>query len=482
MANVLDVLGSWSMHSGPLYRRLATAIQHAIANGEIPPGTALPAERHLAKSLALGRSTVVGAYDLLRADGLLESKQGSGTWVAGAARNVAHRNAPQGSLRGAALAAGDHIVDLATASLPAAPMVRDALEHLRGDLLDQLLNTSGYSALGLPELRRAVAEVFTRDGLPTTPDQVLITTGDQQALSLVCGQFLELGDTAVVEDPTSPGILDLLHEAPVAVRSCASISSAGAWPIVETIAKAKPSLVYLLPALGPEGRVASEVELRSFVSGVRDFTGVIIEDTSTRQLIPGDRPPLLARLTSKLNVLTVGSMSKVFWGGLRIGWIRGEENAILRLSRAKARADLGTPVLSQLVAAWLLRRIDEVSQIRRGELASRHELAIITVRERLPDFEICESAGGVTLWLSMPRGASRPFSEVARRHGVAIVPGSALSAGGASDGFLRVALGNDIAAFRDGVERLARAWVHYGRTPEGDEALGPAAGEEPTLV
>lgn len=485
--NILDVLGGWSMHSGPLYRRLATAIQRAIANGEIAPGTALPAERHLAKSLALGRSTVVGAYDLLRAEGLLESKQGSGTWVAGAVRSASGRTAPQESLRGAALTSSEDpdatMIDLATASLPAAPSVREALAAVNGELLDELLVTSGYSALGLPELRRAVAEVFTHDGVPTTPDQILITTGDQQALSLICSQYLSLGDTALVEDPSSPGILDLLHEAPVAIRSAPSLSRAGGRGILELMAKAHPALIYLFPSLGPEGLASDEAELRTFASGLRALTGVVVEDTGSRYLLArDDRPSLLSRVAPDANVLTVGSMSKVFWGGLRIGWVRGDENAILRLSRAKSRADLGTPMLSQLVAAWLLRRLDDASDARVSELNARREAALEVLGRVLPDFACEVTDGGGTLWLGMPRGASRPFTEVAKRHGVAVVPGAALSASGASDGYLRVALGPDAAGFEEGIARLARAWAQYDQRSTRGGALGAVLHEEGPYV
>lgn len=469
--NILDALGSWSMHSGPLYRRLATAIKNSIVIGEIPPGTALPAERHLAKALVLGRSTVVAAYDLLREEGILESKQGSGTWVAGAARNVAQGNAPQESLRGAALAGNDNIVDLATASLPAAPIVREAIGAIQGELLEQVLTSSGYSALGLLELRRAVAEMFTEDGVPTTPDQVLITTGDQQALFLICGQLLNLGDTAIVEDPTSPGILDLLNESPTAVRSAPSLASAGAHGLLEVISKASPELVYLLPALGPSGQVTDEAEIREFAAGLRNFSGTVIEDASARFLVAEKRPPLISGIAPNANILTVGSMSKVFWGGLRVGWVRGEENVIQRLSRAKARSDLGTPLLSQLISAWLLRRIDRVSQARIADIEARQESAAEVIRARLPEFEFEKSSGGLTTWLRMPRGASRPFSELARRNGVAIVPGAALSASGMSDRYLRVALGKDSATFADGIERLATAWNEFDQSVGAHKTL-----------
>ncbi len=480
--NIIDALGGWSSQAGPLYRQLATAFRRAIETGEIPPGTPLPAERNLARQLAVGRSTVVGAYDLLRSTGMVESRQGSGTWVSGAARHASGRPMPQESLRGAALTGADSVIDLATASLPAAPVVAEALDGIRGPLLDRLLASTGYSAdsaLGLGELRRAVAAMFTADGLPTTPDQVLITTGDQQALALICGLALATGDTAVVEDPTSPGILDLLRGHPVTVRSCRSLSDGGARPVVDTLAKANPALLYLLTHLGPEGRASAEDDLRALAGALRSFGGLVVEDTSSRLLLADPRPGLLARLTPTANVLTVGSMSKVFWGGLRVGWVRGDEAVILRLSRAKARADLGTPLLSQLMSSWLLGRLDEVAAARIADLRARYADATTVIERLLPDFAFRTPDGGVALWLRMPRGASRPFVEVAARHGVAVVPGSALSPGGAGDHHLRVALGPDPETFAAGIALLAEAWAYYDRP--GLDIDGPGTGA-PTLV
>jgi DNA-binding transcriptional MocR family regulator len=222
--------------------------------------------------------------------------------------------------------------------------------------------------------------------------------------------------------------------------------------------------VYTITALGPEGLVSERDSLLRLAKGLRDFGGAVIEDTSSRQLVWGEAPPYLAAVARDVTVFTVGSMSKLFWGGLRIGWIRGDENAIVRLSRAKARADLGTPALSQVVSAWLLHRRHEIGDARRREVRTRVEDATRSLSERLPEFHATPAAGAVALWLRMPRGASRPFAEIARRRGVAIVPGDSLSADGASDGFIRVAIGASSAHFEEGVRRLESAWNEYDRT------------------
>lgn len=121
-----DALGDWSARPGPLYARLAAAIRDAVARGDIPAGGPLPPERSLAGRLAIGRTTVTGAYAQLRQEQLVESRQGSGTWVRGAAR-VASGEPPRESLPGAALRDAVTFIDLATAALAAPRALRSLL-------------------------------------------------------------------------------------------------------------------------------------------------------------------------------------------------------------------------------------------------------------------------------------------------------------------------------------------------------------------
>lgn len=471
--NILDALGNWTIHPGPLYQRLATAIRAAIARGDLTPGTLLPAERHFAKQLAVGRSTVVGAYDLLRAEGVLLSRQGSGSWVAGAERLPASRASAE-SLRGAALTETGQLIDLATAVSPPAPQVNEALAALATRGLERLMTPNGYSALGLPELRQTVATRFSLEGLPTTADQILITTGSQQALHLVTEHVLRTSDSALVEDPTSPGILDLLRAMPVGIAASRSVSSAGAGPAIDALRRARPALFHVFGCLGPEGLVSDGDQVRELGKALDGYDGVALEDASSRHLV-ADPPPYLAATTTA-SVVTVGSMSKLFWSGLRVGWIRAEENLVLRLSRAKARYDLGTPLVSQHLAAWLLTRFDQVQAQRLADLRRRAAHARQVVDALLPELELASTTDGPTLWLKLPRGVSGPFVELARRHDVAVVAGSSLSPSGASDAFIRVAIGHSPAVFNDGARRLARAWQAYSThgpssLREGDDAI-----------
>jgi DNA-binding transcriptional MocR family regulator len=457
---IQDALGEWSTRPGPLYGRLAAAIREAIERGDISPGAALPPERALAKRLAIGRSTVVAAYAQLREHNLVDSRQGSGTWVQGGPRHAAGE-APREALRVAALRDATTLIDLATAALPAHRLFRELLAGPPDQRTAAMLDTAGYIPAGLPELRQALARMLTAQNLPTTPDQILITTGDQQALSLLCAHALHAGDTAVVEDPTSPGILDILHDLPVAIRGTQPATS-GPAGLVQLIDRYQARLAYLMPTLGPHGRILDAANRARLARALADHTTtMVIDDTSQAGLAFQPAPPPLAAYAPSGNLVTVGSFTKLHWGGLRLGWIRGPATLIATLTRAKVRADLGSPLLDQLLAARLL---DHEDQIRAGRLETLRTClahAGAALAETLPDFSWRPPDGGLSLWLRLPVGTATAFAEVAARLGVAVVPGALLSPRRNADDHIRLVYARPPGIFDEGVRRLATAWQQY---------------------
>jgi DNA-binding transcriptional MocR family regulator len=456
------------MEPGPLYARIARSIENAVTRGDLPPGTILPSERALAHVLHVGRSTVVAAYDKLRTDGTVISRRGGGTWVAGAERGS--KTASSADSLSSAAPDSSTLVDLATARFPTATVVKAGLAELDGRLSDEVLNRSGYSPSGLPELRRAVAGMFTDQGLRTSPDQILITTGTQQALSLLTGHFVNAGDRVLVEDPCTPGMLDLLHSVPTVIKGVLSVASTGVQPFMQ-VTRGNFSLAYLISAGGPEGRVVTAENMRRLGGSLHSFSGIVIEDASSRPLAD-DPPPYLATCAPEGTVVTIGSMSKVFWGGLRVGWIRATEELIRRLGRDKRRHDLGTPLLSQLLSVWLLARLEDVSAERVAQLHRQRDVAEELLSRYLPSFTYVRPEAGLTFWLRLPRGASGPFTEVARRHGVGVVSGESLSVAGTADAHIRVAIGAPTQILTQGFLRLRQAWAAYDRA--GFEEAGMA--------
>jgi DNA-binding transcriptional MocR family regulator len=470
-----DALGDWSARPGPLYIRLAAAIRDAIACGDIPAGGPLPPERSLARRLAIGRTTVTGAYAQLREEELVESRQGSGTWVRGGAR-AASGEPQRESLPGAALRDTATLIDLATAALPAPRALRGLLAKL-AEPAAGVLDAPGYLPAGLPDLRRALAAQLTADGLATSVDEILVTTGSQQALSLLCADVLSPGDAAVVEDPTGPGILDILHGLPVAVRSARPAAS-GADDLVRVIDNIQARMAYVMPTLGPHGRVLGHADRTRLARALAERTVLVVEDVSQAALAFELPPPPLAACAQSPNLISVGSLTKLHWGGLRIGWIRGPASLVARLTRAKVRADLGSPVLEQVLAVSLLASEDEVRAERLELLRDSLRHAQTVLPRHLPEFTWRPPDGGLNLWLRLPAGTGSAFAEVAARFGVAIVPGALLSEQAASDDHIRLAYVRSPGVFEEGIRRLAAAWDHYRRSAAADPS-GPTA---PVLI
>lgn len=462
--HVLDALGDWQKRHGPLYRRLAEALADAIAAGDLAAGQSLPAERALAGRLAVGRSTVVGAYDVLRSQGLLESRQGAGTWVAGASRIGQSDPSSPEALRAAISFAPEQLIDLATASLPADPAVAECLSVCATEPDPEVLASPGYFRLGLPVLRERLASNLSAAGLATSADQVLITTGEQQALSLLAEHYLSAGDVAVVTDPTSPGILDVLRALPVTIRAGGSLSrSNGIAELSHVLERGESQLLYLSPTIDHETGRLSAHGRDHLVKTLRSYRGVVVIDEAQRSLTFDKPLPFLSVGRAAPTCVTVGSFSKLYWGGLRVGWMRGPTAVVARLSRTKARADLGTPVISQMIAAELVTREQEVRQRRLAVLRSQLKDAHRLLATHLPGFDFAPPMGGLTIWAKLPSGLSEPFAQTALRYGVAVAPGSMLSQGGAGDEFIRIAFARPQREFEEGTRRLAEAWEWFSR-------------------
>jgi DNA-binding transcriptional MocR family regulator len=153
-------------------------------------------------------------------------------------------------------------------------------------------------------------------------------------------------------------------------------------------------------------------------------------------------PPPLAAYNDQ--VITIGSLSKVIWGGLRTGWVRASASVVARLARLRAVHDLGGNIPAQLAAADLLSRLDAPQ--RRGALQrqARHDHLRAELARHLPDWQAPAVRGGQTLWIRLPHGDGRSFAQTALRHGVAVLPGDGLDADGHSEHGDRLAFVRDL--------------------------------------
>jgi DNA-binding transcriptional MocR family regulator len=479
-------LGPWhAAGRGPLYQRLADALRAAILRGDLAAGGLLPPERLLAQHLAVSRSTVVAAYDLLRADHLVERRQGSGTRVRHGQAGPGAASAGAPNARGLELSRTlnrntlfrglndrqDEVIDLLGAylldadGLPAA-----ALDGIEREIAE-LAHTAGYAPLGYPPLRAAIARRLSRRGLPTEPRQVLVTAGAQQAIYLSAWLYLQRGDSAVVENPTYPGALDALsafgaHLVGVPTRR------AGVDPdrLRQAVERTSPRLVYLIPSYqNPTGGVLSSHARRQLASLVQSHGLALVDDDSLSDLgLHDDQPPPpVATFAPDSPILTIGSLSKICWAGLRVGWVRAQEPVIAQLARLKAVTDLGGSMATQVIATRLMDSVDQMRQ-QRG-LILRERLALVSdlLGSQLPDWSWEPPLGGLCLWVRLPYGSATEFSQVALRHGVSVVPGSVASCDGSFGDHLRLPFGHSPRVLEAAVSRLAAAWRAYAPAEGG---------------
>ncbi len=228
------------------------------------------------------------------------------------------------------------------------------------------------------------------------------------------------------------------------------------------IRQLSPALAYLIPdSHNPTGF--------TMPAGQRNRLGHIISETRTRTIIDEsimdmwlDAPPpapLAAAVPSRHDlVLTIGSMSKSFWGGLRIGWIRAEPAALATVAAIRRSVDLGTPILEQLTAARLLEIRDEVLPERRELLAARRAFLVELLARRLPEWRLGPGRGGMSLWVQLPAPMSTALSAAASRLGLDLPAGPRFGVDGTLERFIRVPYALPEPQLEAAVDLMARAW------------------------
>ena len=166
-------------------------------------------------------------------------------------------------------------------------------------------------------------------------------------------------------------------------------------------------------------------------------------------------------------------MDKLFWGGLRVGWLRGPVSLIRKLSSLKSTWDLHTSVVTQTIATQLLSACDQAIALRRAQLRARRDIVVELLQEHLPAWQCGVPAGGLFLWVTLPSGDSRALAQIAARHGVAVTPGTLFSLDESHVAQLRIPFLLEEPLLRLGVERLAAAWREY--VSGGQRWLAPEA-------
>ncbi|WP_147392079.1 MocR-like transcription factor YczR [Amnibacterium setariae] len=451
---------------GTSARALAERIGVLLEDGRLSAGRRLPAERVLAAELGVSRTTVTAAYGLLRDRGRLVSLQGSGSALAlGAAPGDPGGGAPA-------------VADLSKAIPPAWPALPEYVA-VAAARLPEVLDAATLDYAGLTELREGLAARYTDRGLPTGPDHVLVTNGAQHGIGLVLHALLHRADRVVVDVPSYPHALDAFRAAgartvPLAMPDARP--DVAEWERV--LARTRPEFAYLMPDFhNPTGSSLDEEERRRILRAAGAAGTVLIVDETSAELAidpAAPHPPFAAlAVGTGARVVTVGSVNKTVWHGLRIGWVRADPRTVAAIAAARPARDLGTPVLDQLVVAALLPDVQRVLADRAVQLRATRAAVLDRLRADLPDWRVPVPSGGLSIWAGLPEARSSLLVPAAAAVGVRIVAGPRFGVDGAFERNLRIPIGGAPAATAAAVGLLAEAWRRTAAGLHVPEAFAP---------
>lgn len=456
---VARMLGTWQEGPGPAHQRLSDRLRLLVLDGRLTLGSVLPSERDLATALGSSRTTIGAAYCTLAEHGYLTTQARARATV-----RLPDDTPPQPAAHTNAAA-----IDLSFAAPPAPAEILHAAFAAALQQLPRHFERHGYDRHGIAELRQAVADWYGRRGLRTSPGQIMITNGAQHALSLLTRTLVLPRDRVLIDHPTYPHAIKTLAEAHTRLMPVAVTPSG--WDVEQLhAAGSSAAMAYLVPDFhNPTGLCMS--------TGVRHNLKLtcltVIDETMTDLALDGASPEPFALHMSA--AVSIGSVSKSIWGGLRIGWIRAAPSLLERVAQARPAMDLGTPVVEQLATAVLLNEHQTRRPPALQELKSQRNALRQALNDYLPDLHAPQPAGGVTLWATFPAPISSRLATIAPDHGVIIAAGPRFGIAGAFERNIRLPYTLPPSQLIHAIRRLAAAQQALAQGATGAHAPAPTA-------
>jgi len=480
----------------PLYKQLYDHIRRAIETGQLLKGERLPATRALAGIIGLNRTTVTAAYERLESEGLIRRHVGRGSFVEGVPGappapvrwqdlfveteleipRAPEMDGPDGRLSFATSRPSEKLFPLDDVHAT----VNETLKTETPDIL-QLGSPTGY-----PPLRRYLMETARKAGTAREEDDVIVTSGCQQALDLLQRVLIGPGDTVAVEDPVYPGVHHVLARAGARLAGVpVGRNGMDIERLARTLAVEKPKLLIVTPDFqNPTGATLPLEARRRLLELARNAGTVVAENGIYSGLrYEGSELPSLKQLDESGIVIHLRSFSKLAFPGLRVGWVVGPHALIARLARAKLWSDLHTDQLSQAVLCRFAIS-GRLEKHRRRVVAGGKRRLVATLeacKKYLPEgARYYPPQGGMNLWLDLPEplDAGHVLAR-ARRAGVDYLPGSYFAVSRSHTGSLRLCFaGLSPEQIEEGLSVLGKVFEK-----ELDRIRCPGElGEEPAIV
>ncbi|WP_231406569.1 PLP-dependent aminotransferase family protein [Streptomyces sp. MC1] len=321
---------------------------------------------------------------------------------------------------------------------------------------------------GDADLREAIAQRLTARALPTDADDLIITTGSQQALTLITTAVLEPGDVVLVEDPCYLAALQTFGFAGARVVPVPTDDDGIIPEALDEIAAREPAkLLYLVPTFqNPTGRTLPAARRAAVAEGAARHGFWIVEDDPYGELrYDGEQVPWIAASPAASDrTILLGSFSKIMAPGLRLGYLRAPAAIRRSCVIAKQAADLHTSTVDQAVAARYLRDSDLDAHVRtiRDAYRERRDALLGGLPTALPfGSRWNHPAGGMFVWVSLPEGHdATQLLRVAISHEVAYVPGAPFFAGTPDPAALRLSFTtHSPEEITEGLRRLAKTFA-----------------------
>jgi 2-aminoadipate transaminase len=344
------------------------------------------------------------------------------------------------------------------------PLLSESMQRVMRDEGARALQYG--SGQGTPELRQHILDIMAIEGIRAGVDEIVVTTGSQQALDLVAKLFLNPGDVVLTESPSYVGALGIFRSYQAEVAHIA-MDAEGMIPaaLTERIHSLRTAgksikLLYLIPTFNNPAGTTLSSERRLTLIDIARSEGILILEDNPYGLLWFDRPPPAAmRSVESEGIIYLGSFSKTLAPGFRVGWALAPHAIREKLVLAAEAAILSPSSLNQMVISDYLQRADWRGQIDvfRGIYRDRRDAMVDALQHHLPELHWTVPNGGFYLWVSLTEGLdSKSMLPRAVKELVAYTPGTAFYADGSGRSHLRLAFCYPPPAeIREGIRRLA---------------------------
>jgi DNA-binding transcriptional MocR family regulator len=307
-----------------------------------------------------------------------------------------------------------------------------------GQIAKDVIEKEGFRALqyspteGYEGLRRVLADRLNKVWKSNiTAEHLMITTGSQQGLDLTAKVFLDQDDYVVCERPTYVGaVMAFTLFQPKWIEVPCDDDGMDMESLDASLrAHSRVKFIYVVPNFqNPSGRTWSLERRRALLAIAAKYDIPIIEDNPYGELyFDAEQPTAIQELDTEGRVISLGTLSKTFCPGLRLGWVSAREDILRKFGLIKQATDLNTSTLDQMIAAEYLKQYDFEKDVaeKRIEYRKRRDAMVKAIKEEMPSEITFETPhGGLFLWLQMPRHINaRAMMNRALQHGVAICPG-----------------------------------------------------------